>query len=946
MDTNGLRSFGLSYGGGLQPWPVPAAEGVPVIGVEPALGHRITGVRLASRGEVLALTEEASGVDALVLRSAMAVDAIGNHVRWDGAGLSAVSHLAARHGLAPRAFELPAQAQPVTDMTLGDDDVLYLAGNGALWMVDLRGRFELARLAAPAGFKPQRLASRPGGGVWALDVEQGAVARASGLPRFTHPLYLGRDSHERIESCDPNPMPPTWHVAAGRVPANEKAVAIATHRHGKLLVMSLLRAAGGVQLRLLLDDGRLSLPLRLSGTRFAHTLGWLDGERIAIATRGTFAPRAHSQISDPGAPPPRALKPRDPGVWTYAMPVALLQRLVAASGERETALPPDLAAPLLPEGEYYPLRGWTGGPFANGRPGQRLSYPRQGSAGEEPARLARVSGAARARYGLVANFMQGAAPGTGALPALGLLDTRESGTVWHRLYAEAAIPTGCAMIVWLAAGESLAPAFGAGPMEQREGWYPHLIGERAALPAQVAAALPDGTPRAAWVEDPTEVPHGQSVLCAQRESTPRKGRVGLFTVLVQRAGLCVRALQGARLWVVVELFGDGRATPELAALRAYAGRVSYRDRYLPALYHERSFGQDAEAPGRATGADFLDRYLNLFEGLFTDIEGRIAASALMTDAMACPPEALDWLAAWLGLALEPGLAPERARWMLANAAELANRHGTLAGLQLALDIATGGAVARGRIVVVEDFRLRRSLSTILGAQLEDADDPLTAGISQSGNSVVGDTLFLGEARTRDDGQRKAFLTLFRRLDADTAAAQALLDADRSAARKALFDDLAHRATILVHEDSGPEELRLVQRLSELGAPAHVLVRVTRAAYPFMVGVASLVGADTYLRAAPVERAFRVGPGDGTSSLGGVDTLRGEASLDAHAGAFAGVLPPVGTQALPPIARVATVGIADSGISDTTTPFALDGSASSADTGHTVTTFTWSHFPPD
>ena len=945
MDANGLRSFGLSYGGGLQAWRVPVAEGLPTVAVEPALGHRITGVRLASRADGLVLTEVAASVDDVVLQPAMAIDALGNHVRWDGEGLTSISHLAARHGLEPRAFELPVEARPVADLAVGDDDVLYLAGNGALWMVDLRGRFELARLEAPAGFKPQRLAARPGGGVSVLDVEQGALARVSGLPRFTHPLYVGRDSDTRFEACDPNPDPPRWHLASGAVPATEKAVAIATHRNRRLLVMSLLRAAGGVQVRMLLDDGRLSLPLRLSGTRFAHTLGWLDGERIAIATRGMIAPRAQTQITDPAAAPPRVARPRDPGVWTYAMPAALLDRLAAASGERDKVLPPDLAAALLPEGDYYPLNGWTGGPFANGRPGERLCYPRIGSAGVEPAKVARVSGATRARYGLVANSAEGPAPDTGALPALGLLDTRNPGTVWHRLYAEASVPTGCAMIVWLAAGESTAPAFTAGAAGPRAGWYPHLIGERAALPVEVADALPDGIPRAAWVEQPTELLHGQSVLCVQCDNAARKGQAGLFTVLIQRAGLSVRALQGARLWVAVEMFGDGRATPELAALRAYAGRMSYRDRYLPALYHERAFGQDAEARGRATGADFLDRYLNLFEGLFTDIEGRIAASALMTDAMACPREAIPWLAGWLGLSLEPGLPPDRARWMLANAAELANRHGTLAGLQLALDIATGGALARGRIVVVEDFRLRRTLSTILGARLEDATDPLTTGITQSGNSVIGDALFLGDAKTLEDGQLKAFLALFRKLDADTAAARAQLTTDRNAAGKALFDDLAHRVTVLVHEESGPDEFRLVQRLSELGAPAHVLVRVTRAAYPFMVGVASLVGADSYLRAAPAERPFRVGPGDEVSSLGGVDTLRGEASLDAHAGAFEGVLPAVGTQTLPPIARVATVGIPDSGISGSTTPFGLDGSASSADTGHVVTLFNWSHFPP-
>ncbi|HET8747465.1 MAG TPA: phage tail protein [Ramlibacter sp.] len=930
MDVNGLRSFGLSFaGGGLQPWRVPLEGGEPTEAVEAAPGHRIAGVRLASRASGLALKEAATRVADVALQPALAVDAFGNHVQWDGTGLTSVSHLAERHGLAPQPFDLPAEARPVADLTVGDDDVLYLAANGALWMVDLRGRFELTRLEAPAGFKPQRVTSAPGGGAWALDVEQGRLARLGGLPLFTRPLYVGTDADARFGAADPNPDPPRWRVLEGRVPASEKAIALATHRHGKLLVLSLGRASGGASVRLVLDDGRLSLPLRLAGPRFPNTLGWLDAERIALATRGV--------LKSPDG------KDRDPGVWTYAMPATLLERLAAASAEGRKTLPEDLRSPLQPQGDFHPLAGWTGGPFVAGRPGERLHYPRQGSGGVAPAKVARVSTAARARYGLVLNAAQRRAADSGARSALGRIDTRDPGTVWHRLHAEAAVPAGCAMIVWLAANDADAPDFAPGNPEQRAHWHPHLIGERSALPPEVREALPPDLPRAAWVKEPTEVPLGEGVLCCP-PGEGNAGRAGLFTVLVQRAGTTVRALQGSRLWVAVELFGDGRATPELAVLRAYAGRLSYRDRYLPALYHERVFGEDADRAGPATGADFLDRFLHLFEGLFTDIEGRIAASALLTDAMACPPETLPWLASWIGLSVEPGMPAERARWMVLNAPQLARRHGTLQGLRLALDIATDGAVTRGRIVVVEDFRLRRTLSTILGARLEDATDPLTTGVAQASNSVVGDSLFLGDANTLEPGQLKTFLALFRHIESAGPGMKGTLQADRAAARKALFDDLAHRVTVLVHEELSPDEMGMVQRLADLGAPAHVLTRVVPAAYPFIVSVASLVGADTYLRAAPPKRPVRVGPGPETSALGGVDTLRGEASLDAHGGAFQGVLPPRGAPQRP-VARIAVRGLPPTGIAGTAQPFQLDGSASTADEGLSIETFSWSHLPP-
>ena len=78
---------------------------------------------------------------------------------------------------------------------------------------------------------------------------------------------------------------------------------------------------------------------------------------------------------------------------------------------------------------------------------------------------------------------------------------------------------------------------------------------------------------------------------------PEPGRAGLWTALIQRAAHRVRALSGRYLWVRVSFFGDGRDSPELAALRAYGSRFSYRDQYLPRLYRETEFGAAAEAPG-------------------------------------------------------------------------------------------------------------------------------------------------------------------------------------------------------------------------------------------------------------------------------------------------------------------------------------------------------------
>jgi phage tail-like protein len=909
MDANGLRSFGLGFDTGLYAWRLPLdpaqPEGERSVTVETSPSHRVTAARLASRRGNLPLAETRTSVAEVALEPAMVIDASGSTLRWDreAAQLVSVSQLADMHaGLGPVPLVLPAEAQPVADLALGDDDALYVAGGGRLWLFDLRARYQPTPLAID-GFTPQRLAALPGGGVLALDVGRGRLARIGGLPGFTDGVDL--DQGERFEACERNPHPLHASVLPAQIGAGEKAIAIACNAEGVALVLTLALAAGGARIRLLREDASLSAPLALGGPRFPHTLAWLDGERIALATRGSLV--------EPG----RA--PRDPGVFVYDFPRALGTRLLAAQG----VAPRD---PLQPLGDYYPLAGWTGGPFVNARPGARLHYPRA-DARTGAAPVARISAAARCTYGVLANFADDRLPGARIQNAPGLIDTADPATTWHRLHVEACVPAGAAMIVWLSASDTGPPRFVPGAAAHREGWHAHVVGERAALPAALASLRSD-TPRAAWMREPSEAPFGESLLGCEREPD----RSGVFSALIQRPGLAVRALRGARLWLVAELYGDGRASPELVALRATASRMSYRDRYLPALYHESAFGEETERASRATGPDFLERFIHLFEGPFTSIEDRIAAAWTVSDAHACPEDALPWLAGWIGLALEPGMPPERARWMIANGPRLAQRHGTLEGLQLALDIATDGGVTRGRIVVVENWRLRRTLATILGAVLTDTEDPLTAGISQSGNSFVGDSLFLG------DESAKTFLALFRVLRSapGTGSDEAQRQRDeREAAIHALYDGLAWRVTVLVHESASDDELRTVQRLAASGAPAHVGVRVATARYPFLVGVASLVGADTYLREPESPQPVRVN----ASRLGYLDTLQGLGSVDAHAGAFRGVL--ASRAPARPVARIRAdrteVGPAD--------PFNLDGSESSAAPDRHIERYSWRHEPP-
>jgi phage tail-like protein len=469
-------------------------------------------------------------------------------------------------------------------------------------------------------------------------------------------------------------------------------------------------------------------------------------------------------------------------------------------------------------------------------------------------------------------------------------DSGRAAAIWHRLYLEAEIPDHCGVTVWLATTNN--------PTDKPVEWFPHQFGSIFAPDAS--------TPRGAWVRTPSEVPWQPPMLKCPAD----KNRSGLFTALIQRPGKRVRSLRGRYLRVRVEFEGTGLHTPEIAALRAYSSRFSYADHYLPELYREDVFGPEGDQQGAATPADFLERMIDNFEGVLTPIEDRISDSYLLTRPGTTPPEALEWLANWIGITFDSAYGDTQRRELLSSAPELYRCRGTLKGLGLALDIATGGAVRSGQIVILEDYRLRRTFATILGADLSDADDPLLAGISRSGNSFVGDTLVLG------DPYRKEFLALF----------AATLPQSRAEARAiaAFFDRLAYRVTILLHQEINPQDLRLVRRVAALETPAHVAVRVEAATNEFRAGIASLVGVDSYLAPKPA-------PGTATvevSYIGRGDLIERAPALDPRLGGEDVVVQP-------PVARLDAPAFVTFGGS-----FTLNASESKAFEGRKIVSYIW------
>lgn len=741
----------------------------------------------------------------------------------------------------------------LTDMAMGYDGVLYLVlDDGSIVLVDLRQRWDPVTLQAE-DFTAWRIAADPQGGVWALDRNRRLLANVEGMPLPLRPL--GSYSSQTFRPCPENPHPPRLTVLTNATWESADAIAIACNSSGQVAVLTWETLRGWGQIRLLKDD-RIAAPVTLNEALFPYSLKWVNDQQVAVLLPGL----------------------------SHEAPVFAVRDFATLE-------------PIDPVGDLYPLRNFAPGPFA-----QTLSLPPQYPI--TPTTIPPTTETIPATAPLYHLSLPSFAAVGMARNAPGSFDSGGEQTIWHRLYLEADIPSHCGIRVFLIATDSQAP-----PGNDTH-WSEHRFGQKYAPTDSTAV------PRGVWLEMASEIPfHPGLMPCSHK-----KNQAGLFTALIQRSTSRVRNLQGRYLHIRIEMEGDQRTSPELFALRAYASRFSYLNRYLPELYRETLFGAEAEEPTASgtpsTAPDFLERFLDIFEGVLTPLEDRIAASWIVTDPRVTSEDALEWLGSWIGIFFDPVWPRERRRLLLENAPELFRQRGTLGGLRLALDLATGGAVSGGEIIVLENFRLRRTFATILGADLADETDPLLGGLAVSGNSFVGDTLFLGEE------SRKEFLALF--------AADLAKSSEEKDAVRALYDRLAYRVTVLVHSEIEPQDLGLIRRITELETPAHVEAKILTASVPFIVGMASLVGVDSYLARKPKPSAVRVEQ----SRIGVRDLIQRPPSLDPRleSGSPLRLSKPIARITAPSEVRVGET-------------FKLDGSKSSASAGHKIVKYIWKLEPP-
>ncbi|MGO1068733.1 phage tail protein [Lysobacter sp. CA199] len=263
-------------------------------------------------------------------------------------------------------------------------------------------------------------------------------------------------------------------------------------------------------------------------------------------------------------------------------------------------------------------------------------------------------------------------------------DSEELGTVWDKLLFDGGVPPDTEVIVDSRAGDEL------------DGWF---AGET--QPAHDAQVIGE------WLREPSPRLRrdGPELPWLRREAarrTRREAGAGTWELLLQRAR--GRYLQ-LRLTLVSR---NGTGTPRLRALRLWAPRFSYPQRFLPAVYRE-----------DVGSGEFLERWLANCESTLTEIEDRVVQVESLFDARSVPHDALPWLAGWFDLALDPAWDERRHRLLVRHAMDFFRWRGTVHGLRLALAMAfeidvdaamfegpRDGDEGAGRIRIVESYQTR------------------------------------------------------------------------------------------------------------------------------------------------------------------------------------------------------------------------------------------------
>lgn len=286
---------------------------------------------------------------------------------------------------------------------------------------------------------------------------------------------------------------------------------------------------------------------------------------------------------------------------------------------------------------------------------------------------------------------------------------------------------------------------------------------------------------------------------------------------------------GRYLWLRLTLTGDGAESASIEQIRVYYPRNSSL-RFLPPVYS-----------ADKASADFLGRFLSIFDTMYGKLSERITYLARFFDPMSTPAnpknvgstDFLSYLGSWIGMTLESDWSTHRRRELVRNAYRLYALRGTPAGMRLAIELYCGV-----KPTILEMFRLRRWLilnqstlgncSQVFGAEVMNR---LQVGM----NSTVG---------------------CFQLIDWGDPN----LD---------FFNEYANQFLVIVPRWTGASDgdMQNLQQVVQMTQPAHTVATIQWAEPRFRIGLQSFVGVDTIVGRYPV------GTVEGQGSLG-YDTVLG------------------------------------------------------------------------
>lgn len=155
--------------------------------------------------------------------------------------------------------------------------------------------------------------------------------------------------------------------------------------------------------------------------------------------------------------------------------------------------------------------------------------------------------------------------------------------------------------------------------------------------------------------------------------------------------ILLHEIKGRYLWFRIELFGQGEESPKISHMKIYLPKQSWLG-YLPEVYQ-----------GDQRSRSFVERYLNLFQSLYSDLEQKIDNVAGFFDPDVVEGEFLQWLAGWLDIDDGYIWSEEQLRYLIKNGVQMYKLRGTRRAVSDMVELYLGE-----KPYIVENFQLESS----------------------------------------------------------------------------------------------------------------------------------------------------------------------------------------------------------------------------------------------